>query len=42
MRDPWHLTIATLTCDYQIYDQFEKRAQIQINRFIRNNTLLKK
>ncbi|RPD76809.1 hypothetical protein L226DRAFT_459891 [Lentinus tigrinus ALCF2SS1-7] len=24
-----------------IYDQFEKRAQIQINRFIRNNTLLK-
>ncbi|KAI0632702.1 SNF2 family N-terminal domain-containing protein [Trametes polyzona] len=26
----------------EVYDSFEKRAQVQINRFIRNNTLLKK
>ena len=26
----------------QLYDAFEKRARIQVNRFIKNNTLLKK
>ncbi|OJT08730.1 hypothetical protein TRAPUB_340 [Trametes pubescens] len=29
------------TDERELYDSFEKRAQIQINRFIRNNTLVK-